>query len=140
MLLKNFPFVLNIEIISYSPLRMYILRLTGICLNLLTESPDVYIHRPDISRIIITPDRIQQMVTAVDFIRIQRHQLQQIKFLRCQIDLFSADIQSAAVNNQMKITFFYDFPILFFWSLLFCSADNRLNAGFTSRILNGLVM
>lgn len=42
----------------------------------------MYIHRPDISRIIITPDRIQQMVTAVDFIRIQRHQLQQIKFLR----------------------------------------------------------
>ena len=58
------------EIIANSPLGMYIFRLTGVYLNFLTKSSDMYIYGSYISRIISSPYQFQKIIPAIYFIRI----------------------------------------------------------------------
>ena len=75
-----------LEIISDAPFGVYILRFTWIGFNLLTETADMYIHSTYITRILISPYNVQQVLTTVNLIRIKYQKLQYIKFLCCQIN------------------------------------------------------
>jgi len=93
------------EIIANSPLCVNVFRITWIYFNLLAQSSDMYIYRSCISRIIISPDKIQKIFPAVDLVRIHRQQLKYIKFFRCQIDLFLPDKDSASLAVDLHIAF-----------------------------------
>ena len=84
---------------------MYILRLARIQLDLLPKPSDMYIHCSGIPRIIHTPYKIQQILTAVDFVRIHGKKLQHIIFFCCQIDLTLSDKHSSALTVDPHIAF-----------------------------------
>ena len=70
------------------------------------------------------------MVSAVYFIGVQRHQLQQIKLLGCQIDLFSTNVESAAVTIQVKISLLHHAAWLLLRLFLLRPADDRFDPRF----------
>ena len=70
-----------LEIISDAPFGVYILRVARIYLNLFSQSPDMYIYGTDISRIFITPDNVEQILSAVHLVRMKDQKLQHIKIL-----------------------------------------------------------
>ena len=72
----------------------------GIAFDFFTQSTDMYIHRPHISGIFISPYDIQQIFTAVYFIGIKYQKFQYIEFFRSQIDLSGTDKDSAAFTVQ----------------------------------------
>ena len=63
----------------------------------------MYIHCTYITRILISPYNIQQVLTAVNLIRIKYQELQYIKFLCCQINLFSCNKYTSAFTVHTKI-------------------------------------
>ena len=65
----------------------------------------MYIHCSGIPRIIHTPYKIQQILTAVDFVRIHGKKLQHIIFFCCQIDLTLSDKHSSALTVDPHIAF-----------------------------------
>src|SRR5699024_12358581 len=81
-LVKRF---LSLKIISDSPLGMNIFWIAGHCLDLLSQTADMYIYCPDISRIFISPHQIQQILSAVYFVGIFCQKLKKIKFLGSKI-------------------------------------------------------
>ena len=81
------------EVVSNPPLGVDILRVGRVLLDLLTQPSDMDIDCADITWIIIAPDKIQQILTAVDLVRIQNQQLQNIEFLCRQIDVLSLGLQ-----------------------------------------------
>lgn len=119
---------------------MYIFRLAWIALDLLAQSTNMHINGPYITRVVIAPYCIEQMVSAVYFIGVQRHQLQQVKLLGCQIDLFSTNVESAAVTIQVKISLLHHAAWLLLRLFLLRPADDRFDPRFYFQILNGLVI
>src|SRR5699024_9618575 len=67
--------VLSLEIVSDPPLGMDILGITGHCLDLFSQASDMHVYSPHISRILISPNQIQQVFSAVYFIRVLRQKL-----------------------------------------------------------------
>ena len=65
----------------------------------------MYIDGSDITRIIISPDQIQQILSAVNLIRIHCQKLKHIKFLRCKIDLTFPDENTASFAINLHIPF-----------------------------------
>lgn len=59
------------------------------------------IHGPGITRIIIPPNSVQQIFSAVYFIRMEHEQFQQVKLFRRQVNLFAVDMDSAAVTINL---------------------------------------
>lgn len=100
----------------------------------------MHIHCAYIARVIIAPHCIEQMIAAVHLVRIQRHQLQQIEFLRCQVDLPSGDIQSPALTVQMEFPRSTTLRSSFSGVFFLVRRMIALIRAFTSRILNGFVM
>ena len=84
MLPKNFirprrSFLLLLEEIAYTPLRMNIFRVAWICLDLLTKTPDMDIHCTYISGIICAPYQVQQILTVKDLIGVRDQQLKKVE-------------------------------------------------------------
>ena len=120
-LLKNFFGLLICyawEVISHAPFGVYIFRLTGICLDLLTETADMYVHGPYISRIFISPYDIQKVLSAVYFVGIENQKFKQIELFGGKIDLFSRDKYSPALTvsfrSPVSIVFAFSFSSLSF--------------------------
>ena len=82
---------------------MYILRITRILFYLLPKSPDMYIDSSCITGILISPYNIQKILSAIDFILIHCKKLQKIKFLCCQINLFTCNKYTSAFTVHTKI-------------------------------------
>ena len=76
---------------------MHILWITWMALNFLPQAADMYIDSSCIPRIIIAPDKIQKLLSAVHFILIQRKQFQHIKFFCSQIDFPLSNKDTAAL-------------------------------------------
>ena len=83
--------MLCLEVVSHAPFGVYIFRLTGICLDLLTETADMYVHGPYISRIFISPYDIQKALSAVYFVGLENQTFKQIELCVGSIDLLSRD-------------------------------------------------
>ena len=127
-----------LEIISDAPFGVYILRVARIYLNLFSQSPDMYIYGTHISRIFITPDNVEQILSAVHLVRMKDQKLQHIKFFGSQV-YFSAcnvDASQSIVRSPAWIT------LLFVCSAPFFSVRRMiaLIRALTSRMLNGLVI
>ena len=71
---------LCLEIVAHTPFGVYIFRLTGIGLDLFSQAADMYIYGTHISRIFITPDNVEQILSAVHLVRMKDQKLQHIKF------------------------------------------------------------
>ena len=126
-------YFLTPEIITYTPFCMYILRVAWILLYLLPKPSYMYVHRPRITRVLVSPDDVQEVLSAVHFIRILSKKLKKIEFLRCQVDFL--------LSQSIDIS---PFTIMFLGA---CTARRppvrrmiALMRAFTSRILNGLVI
>lgn len=83
---------------------MDINRLSGVLFNLFPQSPDMYIHSPYIPRVIIAPDDVQKIFSAVYFIRVKNKKLQNIEFLGGKINLPAGDKYSAALAIHLQIS------------------------------------
>ena len=93
---------LSLKIIAYAPLRVDILRIARVLLDLLAQSPDMDIHRPDVARILVSPDNVEQVLSAVNLIRIEDKQLKDIELLRREIDLLSVDLDAPALAVHLE--------------------------------------
>ena len=85
-------------IVADAPFRMYILRVAWFAFDLFTQTADMYVNSSDIARIIITPDRIEKLFTAVYLIRMNHEQFKKIKLLCGKIYFLLINIGSAAVT------------------------------------------
>ena len=77
---------------------MYVFRLTWFRLDLLSQPSDMYINGTCIPRIVIAPDQIQKILSAVYLVRIQHQKLQYFEFFGRQTDLSSLDVGWAIIN------------------------------------------
>ena len=130
---------LCLEIVAHTPFGVYIFRLTGIGLDLFSQAADMYIYGTDISRIFIAPYDIQKIFSAVYLVRIEYQQFQHIKFLGCEVNLFSGDKYAASFAVQLQFSDFHSLGLLLLVLFAACTADDRLMRALTSRILKGLV-
>ena len=64
---------------------MNIFRIRRVLLDLLAQTADVNVHCAHITRVFISPDYVQKILTAVDLVRIEYKQLKDIKFLSCNL-------------------------------------------------------
>ena len=87
---------------------MYVFRVARIALDLLAQTADVYVHGADVAGVLVAPHNVQQVFTAVYFIRVKYQQLQDIKLLCRQVDLLSVDEDAAALAVQLQIPGFHD--------------------------------
>ena len=90
----------------------------------------MYIYGTDISRIFIAPYDIQKIFSAVYLVRIEYQQFQHIKFLGCEVDLFSGDKYAASFAVQLQFSDFHSLGLLLLVLFAACTADDRLDAGF----------
>ena len=88
----------------------------------------MHIHGPDISRIFITPDGIQQVFAAVHLVRIQHQKLQDIKFLGSQINLPVADKNASAVAVQLQVSCLHHAGLFLCFFRLPRAADDSLDS------------
>ena len=81
---RNFHFslFLSLEIVTNSPLCVNVLRFTWIFLNLFAQTADMYIYGAHVARVLIAPDNIQQVLSAVHLVRIEDEKLEHIELLR----------------------------------------------------------
>ena len=61
----------------------------------------MYIHRTHITGVIIAPDGIQKLFSAVNLSGVFHEQLQKVEFLRGQVYLLSADKYTSAVEGKL---------------------------------------
>lgn len=80
---------------------MYIVRNSRIYLDLFAQTPDMDIHGPGITRIVIPPNSVQQVFSALYFVRMEYEQFQQVKLFRRQVNLFAVDMDSPAVTVNL---------------------------------------
>ena len=64
----------------------------------------MYIHSAYISWIVGTPYQLQQVLSAVHFVRVQHKKLQYFELFGCQTDLFSLNICPSAITIQLQIS------------------------------------
>lgn len=119
---------------------MDINRLSGVLFNLFPQSPDMYIHSPYIPRVIIAPDDVQKIFSAVYLIRMKGQKLQQVILLGRQ-PYFLPSVKTRLLSQSILRPFFS--RIFFLSSSVVFLVLLRIIAlilAFTSRILNGLVI
>ena len=102
-------------------------------------SADMYIDSSCVTGILISPYDIQKIFSAVYLVRIEYQQLQHIKFLGCEVDLFSGDKYAASFAVQLQFSDFHSLGLLLLVLFAACTADDCLMRALTSRMLKGLV-
>ena len=128
MLLKTIlNFFLLLEEITNTPFCMYIFWLARAGLNLLSQSSDMDIHRPDIPRIVIAPYQIQKILPVENLIRIRDQKLKKVKFLGRQIHFTLTDKDSSAVQINTHITRNNCTLCRLFLLSSLCTTDDRLD-------------
>ena len=90
----------------------------------------MYIYGAHVARVLIAPDNVQQVLSAVHLVRIEDEKLEHIELLRSQIDLAVSDEDSSALAVDPQVFHLYDFCFLFFWLLAGRTAHDGLDACF----------
>ena len=83
---------------------MYIFGLARVGLDLFAETTDMYVHSSDISRILISPNDIQKVLTAVNFVRVEHQKFQHVKLFCGKIDLLACNKYTTALAVQFQIS------------------------------------
>ena len=109
---------------------MHVSGLAGIGLDLLTQSPDMYIHCTHITGIIRTPYQLQQILPAVYLVGIQHQKFQHFELLGRQSDLPALDVGSFAVTIQLHIAAFQNTGVLCGSFFRLHSAEDSFDPGF----------
>ena len=119
---------------------MNILRFTWIFLDLFAQTADMYIYGAHVARVLIAPDNIQQVLSAVHLVRIEDEKLEHIELLRSQIDLASP-MKTLLLSQSIRRSFTCTtFAFSSFGSWRAARRMMALMRAFTSRMLNGFVM
>ena len=89
-----------LEIVTYPPLCVYILRVRRVFFDLLAQAADVDVHGPYVTRVFIAPDDVEEVFAAVDLVGVEHEELEHIKLLGCQIDLFAIYEDASALTVE----------------------------------------
>ena len=87
----------------------------------------MYIHSSDISRILISPNDIQKVLTAVNFVRVEHQKFQHVKLFCGKIDLLACNKYTAALAVQFQISGLDRLCFFFFFMFGTCTTHDRLN-------------
>ena len=119
---------------------MYILWLAGSLLDLLSQTPDMYVNGTHISRIFISPYQIQQILPAVNLVGVLNQKFQDVKLFCCQVDFLIIYKDSALSQSRRRSPTVMEPERSACLSSFLVRRIIALMRAFTSKILNGLVI
>ena len=103
----------------------YVMLITGFRSN--AETTDMYVHSSDISRILISPNDIQKVLTAVNFVRVEHQKFQHVKLFCGKIDLLACNKYTTALAVQFQISGLDRLCFFFFFLFGTCTTHDCLN-------------
>ena len=91
----------SFKVIPHAPLGVHILGVSREGLYLFAKAPDMHINGTLVSGIIPSLDKVQQILPAVNLLGMAEEKLENIEFLRGQVDLVPCDINSSVRDIKL---------------------------------------